>query len=318
MTTPAELLASYQQTHARSLAQPEAFWREQASRIDWFEAPATILSEDESGLQRWYAGGKLNTAWLALDRHVEAGRGDAVALIYDSPASNTYTRYSYRELRDWVAQVAGALRALGVGKGDRVVIYMPMVPETAVAMLACARLGAVHSVVFGGFAPPELAVRIDDAKPKVVMSASCGIEFDKVIPYKPLLDAAVEQAHHKVSHCVVLQRPQVAAALHEPRDLDWQEFEALGEPADCEVMDATDPLYILYTSGTTGKPKGVLRDTGGHAVALAYSMSEIYGAKLGEAFWAASDVGWVVGHSYIVYGPLIMGCLLYTSPSPRD
>lgn len=308
MTTPAELLASYQQTHARSLAQPEAFWREQASRIEWFEAPATILSEDESGLQRWYAGGKLNTAWLALDRHVEAGRGDAVALIYDSPASNTYTRYSYRELRDWVAQVAGALRALGVGKGDRVVIYMPMVPETAVAMLACARLGAVHSVVFGGFAPPELAVRIDDAKPKVVMSASCGIEFDKVIPYKPLLDAAVEQAHHKVSHCVVLQRPQVAAALHEPRDLDWQEFEALGEPADCEVMDATDPLYILYTSGTTGKPKGVLRDTGGHAVALAYSMSEIYGAKLGEAFWAASDVGWVVGHSYIVYGPLIMGC----------
>ena len=308
MSREQSLLEQYRQTHARSLAEPEAFWREQAQRIEWFEQPQSILSEDASGVQRWYAGGKLNTAWLALDRHVEAGRGDEIALIYDSPASDIYTRYSYSELRDWVAQVAGALRALGVGKGDRVVIYMPMVPETAVAMLACARLGAIHSVVFGGFAAPELALRIDDATPKVVLSASCGIEFDKVIPYKPLLDAAVEQAEHKVSHCVVLQRPQAVATLQEPRDIDWQAFERLGEPAACEVMDATDPLYILYTSGTTGKPKGVLRDTGGHAVALAYSMSEIYGAQMGEAFWAASDVGWVVGHSYIVYGPLIMGC----------
>ena len=308
MSDKQQLLAQYQQTHARSLAQPEEFWLEQAERIEWFEKPQAGLSEDATGMQRWYAGGKLNTAWLALDRHVEAGRGDEIALIYDSPATDVYTRYSYRELRDWVAQVAGSLRALGVGKGDRVVIYMPMVPETAVAMLACARLGAIHSVVFGGFAAPELALRIDDATPKVVLSASCGIEFEKVIPYKPLLDAAVEQATHKVGHCVVLQRSQARASLQEPRDLDWQAFERLGEPADCEVMDAHDPLYILYTSGTTGKPKGVLRDTGGHAVALAYSMAEIYGARMGEAFWAASDVGWVVGHSYIVYGPLIMGC----------
>ena len=302
------LLSVYQAENARAASDPEGFWREQARRIDWFEFPKTILSKDANDADRWYAGGKLNTAWLALDRHVEAGRADEIALIYDSPATDTYTKYSYGELTEWVAKVAGALVALGVGKGDRVVIYMPMVPETAVAMLACARLGAVHSVVFGGFAAPELAIRIDDATPKVVLSASCGIEFDKVIEYKPLLDRAVELADHKVDHCVVLQRPQAAANLHAPRDIDWNEFELLGSPADCVILDATDPLYILYTSGTTGKPKGVLRDNGGHAVALAYSMDVVYGVDQGETYWAASDVGWVVGHSFIVYGPLIAGC----------
>ncbi len=303
-----ELLEQYQAVSARAAAEPEAFWREQAERIDWFEFPQTILSKDANGADRWYAGGKLNTAWLALDRHVEAGRGDEVALIYDSPATDTYTKYSYAELTEWVAKAAGALTALGVGKGDRVIIYMPMVPETAVAMLACARIGAVHSVVFGGFAAPELAVRIDDATPKVVLSASCGIEFDKVIEYKPLLDRAVELAKHKVEHCVVLQRMQSEASLVAGRDIDWLDFEAMGEPVGCTTMDATDPLYILYTSGTTGKPKGVLRDNGGHAVALAYSMDVVYGVDQGETFWAASDVGWVVGHSFIVYGPLIAGC----------
>lgn len=306
--SPGALLEEYRAVSARAAAEPEAFWREQAERIEWFEFPQTILSKDENGADRWYSGGKLNTAWLALDRHVEAGRGDEVALIYDSPATDTYTKYSYSELTDWVAKAAGALNALGVGKGDRVIIYMPMVPETAVAMLACARIGAVHSVVFGGFAAPELAIRIDDATPKVILSASCGIEFDKVIEYKPLLDRAVELANHKVDHCVVLQRSQAQATLQTPRDIDWLDFEAMGKPVGCTTMDATDPLYILYTSGTTGKPKGVLRDNGGHAVALAYSMDVVYGVDQGETFWAASDVGWVVGHSFIVYGPLMAGC----------
>ena len=304
----AQTLATYRKLAARAAAEPEAFWREQAQRIDWFEFPDTILSKDANDADRWYTGGKLNSAWLALDRHVDAGRGDETALIYDSPATDTYTRYSYSEMLDWTAQVAGSLRALGVGKGDRVVIYMPMVPETAVAMLACARIGAIHSVVFGGFAAPELAIRIDDATPKVVLSASCGIEFDKVIEYKPLLDQAIELAQHKVEHCVVLQRPQAEASIVAGRDIDWLAFEGMGEPAGWEVLDATDPLYILYTSGTTGKPKGVLRDNGSHAVALAYSMDVVYGVDQGETFWAASDVGWVVGHSFIVYGPLMAGC----------
>ena len=302
------MLATYRELAAQAAAEPEAFWREQAQRIDWFEFPDTILSKDANDADRWYTGGKLNSAWLALDRHVDAGRGDETALIYDSPATDTYTRYSYSEMLDWTAQVAGSLRALGVGKGDRVVIYMPMVPETAVAMLACARIGAIHSVVFGGFAAPELAIRIDDATPKVVLSASCGIEFDKVIEYKPLLDQAIELAQHKVEHCVVLQRPQAEASMVAGRDIDWLAFEGMGEPAGWEVLDATDPLYILYTSGTTGKPKGVLRDNGSHAVALAYSMDVVYGVDQGETFWAASDVGWVVGHSFIVYGPLMAGC----------
>jgi acyl-coenzyme A synthetase/AMP-(fatty) acid ligase len=299
---------SHRIEHQRSLTDPQGFWAEKAAAIEWFEKPRIVLDQDPNGAWRWFRGGKLNTAWLCLDRHVEAGRGDQAALIYDSPATGRIERYSFRQLTDWVARTAGALVRLGVGKGDRVIIYMPMVPEAAVAMLACARIGAVHSVVFGGFAAPELAVRIDDATPKVVLSASCGIEFTNVVAYKPLLDEAIRLAKHKVERCVILQRPQLAADLVEGRDIDWQEWMA-GAPAVSAVpVDALDPLYILYTSGTTGKPKGVVRDNGGHAVALDYSMSAVYGVDAGDVFWAASDVGWVVGHSYIVYGPLIKGC----------
>ncbi len=309
----------YADTYARSLADPEGFWRERAEEIDWFEFPPTILDQDDNGAWRWFRGGKLNTAWLALDRHVEAGRGDSTALIYDSPATGQVCRYTYAELTDWTARVAGALHGLGVGVGDRVIIYMPMVPEAVVAMLACARIGAVHSVVFGGFAPPELATRIDDATPKVVLTASCGIEFDRVIPYKPLVDEGVTLAAHKVDHVVVLQRPQCEAQLFAPRDIDWRTWQESAQPAACVPVDATDPLYILYTSGTTGKPKGVLRDNGGHAVALNWSMQAIYDVDAGDVYWAASDVGWVVGHSYIVYGPLIRGCttILYEGKPVR-
>ena len=299
---------SYESEYRRSLDDPEGFWEEKAHELDWFRFPETILSTDDRGVARWFRGGKLNSAWLALDRHVEAGRGEQAALIYDSPVTGTLRSYSFAELTDAVARFAGVLKGLGIGKGDRVIIYMPMVPESAIAMLACARLGAIHSVVFGGFASRELALRIDDATPKLVLSASCGIEFDKVIPYKPLLDAAIEMARHKVEHCVILQREQEHAALASGRDFDWRELEAAATPADPVEVDATDPLYILYTSGTTGRPKGVLRDNGGHAVALNYSMSAVYGVDAGEVFWAYSDVGWVVGHSYIVYGPLTKGC----------
>jgi acyl-coenzyme A synthetase/AMP-(fatty) acid ligase len=310
---------NYISEYRRSIDDPEGFWREKAADIDWFEFPPTILDQDPNGAWRWFRGGKLNTCWLALDRHVEHGLGDRIALIYDSPATGTVARYSFTELRDWVARVAGGLAALGVGKGDRVIVYMPMVPEAAVAMLACARIGAVHSVVFGGFAAPELALRIDDAAPKVVLSASCGIEFATVIPYKPLLDEAIRLAQHKPNTCVILQRPQVAAPLDSTRDLDWREWESSATAVDCVPVDATDPLYILYTSGTTGKPKGVVRDNGGHAVALDYSMQAVYGVGPGDVFWAASDVGWVVGHSYIVYGPLIHGCttILYEGKPVR-
>jgi acyl-coenzyme A synthetase/AMP-(fatty) acid ligase len=310
---------NYASEYRRSIDDPEDFWREKARDIAWFEFPKTILDQDANGAWRWFRGGKLNTCWLALDRHVEQGRGDQTALIYDSPVTNTVRRYSFSELRDWVARVAGGLTALGVTKGDRVIIYMPMVPEAAVAMLACARIGAVHSVVFGGFAAPELAVRIDDATPKVILSASCGVEFSAAIPYKPLLDEAIRLAHHKPNACVILQRPQVAAALEPKRDLDWVEWEAAAKPVAAVPVDATDPLYILYTSGTTGKPKGVVRDNGGHAVALNYSMHAVYGVGPGDVFWAASDVGWVVGHSYIVYGPLIHGCttILYEGKPVR-
>ena len=301
-------MSAYADAFNRSLADPERFWRERAREIEWFAFPDTILDQDENGAWRWFRGGKLNTAWLALDRHVAAGHGDATALIYDSPATGTAQRFTYRELLDITARLAGGLADLGVAKGDRVLIYMPMVPEAVAAMLACARLGAVHSVVFGGFAAPELATRIDDARPKVILAASCGIEFDRVIPYKPLLDAAVQRAAHKPSHCVVLQREQATATLAAPRDLDWQDWQAASAPRGWVEVDATDPLYILYTSGTTGKPKGVLRDNGGHAVALNYSMEAIYDVGAGEVFWAASDIGWVVGHSYIVYAPLIAGC----------
>jgi len=299
---------SYQREFSRSIEKPEEFWAEKAQALEWITPPEKILSTDEKGLTRWFAGGVLNTSWLCLDRHVLLGRGKEPALIHDSPVTRTRRVFSFAELRDRTARFAGALAALGVGRGDRVVIYMPMVPEAVVAMLACARIGAIHSVVFGGFAPHELAVRIDDARPKVVVSASCGIEFAKVIPYKPLLDKAMELARHKPRHCVILQRPQAGAALVPGRDLDWEEAVGLAQPAACVPVAATDPLYILYTSGTTGRPKGIVRDNGGHAVALAWSMGAIYGVGPGDVFWAASDVGWVVGHSYIVYGPLLAGC----------
>jgi acyl-coenzyme A synthetase/AMP-(fatty) acid ligase len=299
---------SYATEYQRSLTDPEGFWSEQAQALPWFEAPKKILSQDENGVWRWFAGGRMNTCYLALDRHVEAGRGDQVALIYDSPVTGKVEKFTYQALTDQVALTAGALAGLGVGKGDRVIVYMPMVPEAAVAMLACARLGAIHSVVFGGFAPPELATRIDDAAPKVILCASCGIEVSNVIPYKPLVDEAIDLSEHKPTHTVVLQRPEAEASLDRDGDLDWQAWLNDAGPVGCTEVEATDPLYILYTSGTTGKPKGVVRDNGGHAVALNYSMKAIYDCDVGDVFWAASDVGWVVGHSYIVYGPLIRGC----------
>lgn len=299
---------NYADEYRRSLADPEGFWRERAAELPWLEFPPTVLDRDSRGAWRWYHGGKTNSCWLALDRHVEAGRGDQPALIYDSPVTGKQAGFTFAQLLERVARVAGGLAGLGVGKGDRVVVYMPMVPEAAIAMLACARLGAVHSVVFGGFAAPELASRIDDARPKVVLSASCGIEFSKVIEYKPLLDEGLRLARHRVDRCVILQRQEARAPLIPGRDLDWNEWEASSAPAAYVPVDATDPLYILYTSGTTGRPKGVLRDNGGHAVALNWSMPAIYGVDAGDVFWAASDVGWVVGHSYIVYGPLIRGC----------
>ena len=299
---------NYQEKYNHSINNKEQFWAEQADKIAWFKKPETILSQDENGFYRWFEGGKLNTAYLALDYHVENGRGEQNALIYDSPATNSIKKYTFRELRDEVAKLAGGLKSLGVEKGDTVVIYMPMVSEAAMAMLACARLGAIHSVVFGGFAPSELAIRIDDAKPKVIISASCGIEFDKVIPYKPLLDDAIEKAIFKPKYTIILQRPQSVATMIEGRDIDFIDLQNNSQPADCVEVDATDPLYILYTSGTTGKPKGIVRDNGGHAVAMHYSMQDIYNVKPGNVFWTASDVGWVVGHSYIIYAPLIYGC----------
>jgi acyl-coenzyme A synthetase/AMP-(fatty) acid ligase len=299
---------SYASEFQRSLTDPEGFWRDQADALPWFEFPKTILNQDANGAWRWFDGGKMNTCWLALDRHLEAGRGEQTALIYDSPATNQVRKFSYRELTDTVAKVAGALTALGVEKGDRVIVYMPMIPEAAMAMLACARIGAIHSVVFGGFAPPELATRIDDATPKVILCASCGIEFSNIIPYKPLVDEAIDLADHKPINTVVVQREQLQSDLDREGDLNWSSWVEEAAAAECVVVDATDPLYILYTSGTTGKPKGVVRDNGGHAVALNYSMEAVYDVDAGDVFWAASDVGWVVGHSYIVYGPLIRGC----------
>ncbi|WP_372741393.1 AMP-binding protein, partial [Neptunomonas sp.] len=299
---------SYQAEYNKSIETPELFWGEKAEDIHWYKKPQKILSEDENGISRWFADGELNTAYLALDFHVENGRADQDALIFDSPVTDTKIRYTYKELRDEVAKFAGILKAQGVAKGDRVVIYMPMIPEAVIAMLAVARLGAIHSVVFGGFAPHELAVRIDDAEPKVVVTASCGIEIAKVLPYKPMLDEAIEKSAHKPGSCIVFQRPQVTAELIAGRDIDWAAAMKTAEPADCVPVKGTDPLYILYTSGTTGKPKGVVRDNGGHAVALKYSMKAIYNMEAGDVFWAASDVGWVVGHSYIVYAPLLAGC----------
>ncbi|EHH3079271.1 propionyl-CoA synthetase [Vibrio vulnificus] len=301
-------MSAYQKEYQWAKQQPESFWQTQAKNIDWFEFPKTILANDANGIERWYPDGLLNTSWLALDYHCEQGRGDKAALIYDSPVTETKQVYSYFEMRDRVARIAGMLADQGVTKGDRVVIYMPMIPEAAMAMLACARIGAIHSVVFGGFAPNELAVRIEDAEPKVIMTASCGIEINKVIPYKPMVDKAIMESRWKPEKVVVLQRPQCDAQLSSERDLDWHQAVENALPHACVPVLATDPLYILYTSGTTGKPKGVVRDNGGHAVAMKYSMSAIYNMPQDGVFWAASDVGWVVGHSYIVYAPLIHGC----------
>ncbi|MBB4865214.1 propionyl-CoA synthetase [Pseudomonas nitritireducens] len=299
---------SYRQSHERSIAEPSAFWAEQARRVAWYRAPQQTLQALPDGSHRWFADGRLNTSYLALDRQIELGRGDQTALIYDSPVTSTQQCFSFSELRDEVARLAGALRALGVEKGDGVIIYMPMVPQAAMAMLACARLGAVHSVVFGGFAPHELALRIDDARPRLVLTASCGLEFERVIEYKPLVDKALELATHKPAHVLVLQRPQAMAELQPGRDLDWRETLAHAQPADPVEVASGDPLYIMYTSGTTGKPKGIVRDNGGHAVALSYALPTIFGLQPGDVWWGVSDVGWVVGHSLIVYGPLMNGC----------
>lgn len=301
-------MSTYQDQYQKSIKTPETFWAEQAARINWFKAPTTILSQTKRGFYRWFEDGELNSCYLAVDQHIEQGNGDRIALIYDSPVTHSKIKYTYTELRDQVARFAGAMSGEGVVKGDRVVIYMPMIPEAVFAMLACARIGAVHSVVFGGFAPHELAIRIDDAKPKMVISASCGIEVDKVIPYKPLLDDAIEKSIFKPKGVVVVQRDMLKADLIADRDLDYDAFIKNASPVPCTPVKSTDPLYILYTSGTTGKPKGILRDNGGHAVALKFSMHNIYDIRPGEVFWAASDVGWVVGHSYIVYGPLMHGC----------
>lgn len=299
---------SYQAEYQASKDDPEGFWKQKAQDLKWFEDPQTILSQDEDGIHHWFSDGEMNTSYMALDYHCENGRGEQDALIYDSPVSGVKKTYTYNQLRDEVALTAGMLKAQGVEKGDRVIVYMPMVPEAAIAMLACARLGAIHSVVFGGFAPRELAVRIDDAQPKVIMTASCGIEIKRVIEYKPLLDEAIEIAEHKPESCIIFQRPEATATLTEGRDIDWSEGLANATPAECTPVKGSDQLYILYTSGTTGKPKGVVRENGGHAVAMKYSMKAIYNMEPGDVFWAASDVGWVVGHSYIVYAPLLHGC----------
>jgi len=297
----------YREIYESAKADPESFWMQAAGAIDWVEKPSKALFDENAPLYEWFVDGKLNGCWNAVDRHVEAGHGDRLAVIYDSPVTHTKRAITYRELRDRVASLAGALRSRGIEKGDRVIIYMPMVPEALEAMLACARLGAIHSVVFGGFAAHELAVRIDDAKPKAIIAASCGIEPGRVVHYKPLLDGAIEQAAHKPEFCVIFQREQEVAHLTDGRDLDWHEFQYGVEPADCVPVEGNHPAYILYTSGTTGQPKGVVRPTAGHLVALNWTMKNVYNVDPGEVFWAASDVGWVVGHSYICYGPLVHG-----------
>ncbi|MGZ8736604.1 MAG: propionyl-CoA synthetase [Nocardioides sp.] len=302
-------MGDYRTEYERSIADPEGFWGEQARLVDWIKKPSRILDADRAPFYRWFPEATLNTCYNALDRHVAAGHAERTALVYDSPVTGTVQRFSYAELLEKVATFAGALRGFGVEKGDRVVIYMPMIAEAVIAMLACARIGAVHSVVFGGFAPHELAIRIDDARPKVVVSASCGIEPSRVVEYKPMLDRALDLAEHKPDVCVVKQRPQSEATMVEGRDVDWNLAMKAGRTAmaECVEVAATDPLYVLYTSGTTGKPKGIVRDNGGHAVAMAWSLPHIYDVHPGQVWWAASDVGWVVGHSYIVYAPLISG-----------
>ncbi|MBV2126978.1 MAG: propionyl-CoA synthetase [Candidatus Thiodiazotropha sp. (ex Ctena orbiculata)] len=301
-------MSRYAEIYQQSLNDPEVFWGTVAKGLHWYEHWDKVLDESAKPSPRWFSGGMFNTCYNALDRHVEAGNGDRLALIYDSPVTEQKRTYSYSELRDTVARLAGMIASHGVGKGDRVIIYMPMIPEAAIAMLACARIGAIHSVVFGGFAAKELATRIDDCQPKMILSASCGIEPSRLVAYKPLLDEAIDIARHKPTTCIIKQRTQLAAELQDGRDFDWEGSLSQADPVDCVPVEATDPLYILYTSGTTGQPKGVVRDNGGHAAALLWSMKNIYNVEAGDVYWAASDVGWVVGHSYIVYGPLLAGC----------
>lgn len=299
---------SYATEYQASIDSPETFWAEKAKQLPWFKAPEKILSDDENGIKRWFADGQMNTCYMALDHHVANGRGEQTALFYDSPVTDTKMQLTYSELLEKVSRFAGLMQANGVSKGDRVVIYMPMISEAVIAMLAAARIGAIHSVVFGGFSAHELAIRIDDARPKLVITASCGIEVNRIIEYKPMIDNAIEMALHKPAKVILFQRQQCVANMQKGRDIDWEQAVKSAPRADCVWVSGTDPLYILYTSGTTGKPKGVVRDNGGHAVALKYSMSAVYNMQPGDVFWAASDVGWVVGHSYIVYAPLLHGC----------
>lgn len=304
---------NYQETYHHSIQDPTTFWTKQAQHLPWFKDPTQILTRDTLGMDRWFADGEMNTCFMALDYHVETGRGDQAALHYVSPVTGQQETFTYRELLSQVAKLAGGLVALGLQKGDTAIIYMPMIPEAVVAMLACARLGVIHSVVFGGFAPHELSLRIEDAKPKIIFTSTCGIEIEKIIPYQPLVEAALQEVAHQPDFVIVAPRPQVAPTRQDGRDLWMQEVMDMGNPAPCTPVLATDPLYILYTSGTTGKPKGIIRDNGGHAVALHFSMRAIYNQQPGDVFWAASDIGWVVGHSYIIYGPLLLGgtTLLY-------
>lgn len=300
-------MSKFRTVYRRSIDHPEEFWAEAAAAIDWYKPWDKVLDGSNAPFYRWFTGGQLNTCYNAIDRHVENGRADQPAIIYDSPVTGTKQSISFQALQEETAVFAGALVANGIQKGDRVIIYMPMVPQTIVAMLACARIGAVHSVVFGGFAANELATRIDDAEPRAIISASCGIEPNRIVAYKPLLDKAIELASHKPALCIILQRKEEEASMLPARDVDWHEAISKAAPHDCVPLNATDPLYILYTSGTTGQPKGIVRDHGGHAVALYWTMKNIYGVNPGEVYWAASDVGWIVGHSYIVYAPLLHG-----------
>jgi propionyl-CoA synthetase len=302
------MASPYDEIYARALDNPSAFWARAAGEIEWVRRPRAVLNDSDARRTTWFPGGMLNSCYNAVDLHVAAGRGDQAALVYDSAVTNSVRSFSYRELLDRVARLAGMLRGLGVEKGDRVLLYMPMVPEAVFAMLAVARLGAIHTVVFGGFASAELAQRIQHCAPKVILTASCGIEPSRIVEYKPLLDGAIERVSNKPTHCVVLQRPEARASLDAGRDLDWESLEARAEPVGCVPVHSKDPLYILYTSGTTGTPKGVVRDNGGHAVALKWSLPNVYAIEPGDVFWAASDIGWVVGHSYIVYAPLLLGC----------
>jgi propionyl-CoA synthetase len=302
------LPGQYDRIFRKSIEHPEEFWREAAKDIQWYRDYSRVLDDSNPPFYRWFTGGEINTCYNALDYHIASGRAEQIALIYDSPVTNTVKKFTYAELLNEVSRFAGVLVVNGISQGDRVVIYMPMIPETAIAMLACARIGAIHSVVFGGFAANELAVRINDARPKLIISASCGVESSKIIEYKPLLDKAIELAVHKPDKCIIYQREQARASLIDGRDSDWLELMQVAQPVGCAKLRSTDPLYILYTSGTTAIPKGVIRDNGSYAVALKWSMKNIYGMEPGEVWWAASDVGWVVGHSYIVYGPLLQGC----------